>query len=144
MDRHACCFTLGEGGSGMQGGWVDPRSGLEAVDKRMVSSTTYLPSSDVKQNTQKTMYSTILLLLGCVLCSDNAFTEPLPTTGEGCIYRDTDRWEGCIMDAVEMGSVAMILHIHIPSFIKTFFGMQKIRIHRQHGNHISKSKSRYN
>jgi hypothetical protein len=34
----ACCFTLAKRVSSVQGSWVDPRAGLEAVDKRKRSS----------------------------------------------------------------------------------------------------------
>jgi hypothetical protein len=51
---------------------------------------------------------------------------------------DTDRWDGFMKYATEMGLGAMI---YVPSFIKIGSGIQKlirgIRRHRQHGDDIS-------
>jgi hypothetical protein len=43
------------------------------------------------------------------------FTEPLLSNDGGDTHADTDRWEGLMKYAAEMGSGAMI---YIPSFIK--------------------------
>jgi hypothetical protein len=47
----------------------------------------------------------------CIRCRCNVFTKPLPSNDKG----DTDKWEGFMKYAVEMGSGAII---YIPSFIK--------------------------
>jgi hypothetical protein len=48
------------------------------------------------------------------------FTEPLPSKDRGDTH--TDKWEGFMKYAVEMGSSVMI---YIPSFIKIGSGIQE-------------------
>jgi hypothetical protein len=55
-----------------------------------------------------------------MLCRDD-FTEPLPSNVRGT-HIHTDRCEGFMKYAVEMGSSVMI---YIPSFLKTGSGIQK-------------------
>jgi predicted Rossmann fold nucleotide-binding protein DprA/Smf involved in DNA uptake len=47
----------------------------------------------------------------------------LPSNYKGVIHTDTDGWDGFMIYAVEMGSVAMI---YVPSFIKIGSGIQKL------------------
>jgi hypothetical protein len=54
---------------------------------------------------------------------------------EGYAYRDTDRWEGFIKYAVEMGSGAMM---YIPNFIKTGSGIHELTGNSQTHRHTDR------
>jgi hypothetical protein len=51
------------------------------------------------------------------------FAEPLPSNDSGYAYINTDRWEGFMKYAIEMGSCAMK---YIPSFLKIVSVIQKL------------------
>jgi hypothetical protein len=78
-------------------------------------------------------------IVSCVFVAAVTFLQSrfLATIG-GYTYKHTDKWEGFMKCAVEMGSRAMI---HIPSFIKigskVHGGKGNTHIYRQHGDLIS-------
>jgi hypothetical protein len=66
----------------------------------------------------------ILLLLSVFVAAGTCLPSRYLATIGGYTYRHTDKWEGFMKYAVEMGSGAMI-YTYIPSFIKTGSAIQK-------------------